>query len=127
MVLEVGLVHHIVDESCHVLHSCCIGCRIRTVEREVEVEIRELLLDCREVFEVECLHESPRSIEEVNFLLGLQGLEKLHNVAAERCHTCTATHEDILLRIRIVLRKKELSERTADNHLVTRLACEHIG
>ena len=97
MVLQISLVHHVVNEACHILHSCCIGCRIRTVESEVEVEVRELLLNLCEVIEVECLNESTRSVEVVNLFLCLESLEELHDVAAQRCHTCSTTDKDILL------------------------------
>ena len=48
-------------------------------------------------------------------------------MASQRSHTGATTHEDIFLRIRIVLRKKELTERTGDPNLVARLAGEDIG
>ena len=97
MVLQIGLVHHVVNEACHVLHAGCISCRIRTVEGEMEVEVRELLLDLGIVLEVEGLDKASRTVEEMNFLLGLEGLEEMHDVASERCHTCTSTDEYILL------------------------------
>ena len=127
MVLEVGLVHHVVYEAGHILDSCCISCRIRTVKGKMEVEVREIPLDLCEVFKIECLDKAAGSIEEVYFATGLQGLEEVHDVASERSHAGTTTDEDIFLRIRIILRKKELTERTGDPDLVTRLAREDIG
>ena len=97
MLLEICLVHDIVNESCHILHSSCIGCRIRTVESEVEVEVRELLLDFSIILEVECLFQATCTIEEVDLLLGLESLEQMHDVASERSHTCTTTDEDVFL------------------------------
>ena len=110
MVLKVGLVHNIVNETSYIRNAGCISCRVRTVE--VELEVRELSLDLSEVLKVECLDECTCSIEEMHCLLGLKGLEELHNVAAERSHTCSTTHEDVLLAVRVILRKKELSVRT---------------
>ena len=126
MLLEVGLIHHIVHKACNILDSCCICCRIRTVESEMEVEVRELLLDFSEILEVEGLDEGACTVEEVNRLAGLESLEELHNVAAQRSHTCTASDEDVLLGVRVVLRKEEVTERTAYHNLVARLAGEDV-
>ena len=100
------------NETSYIRNAGCISCRVRTVEGEVELEVRELSLDLSEVLKVECLDKCTCSIEEVHCLLGLKGLEELHNVAAERSHTCSTTHEDVLLAVRVILRKKELSVRT---------------
>ena len=64
VVLEIGLVHHIVNETCRVLDSSGVSCRIRTVKGQMEVEVRELLLDLGVVLKVECLDKAARSIEE---------------------------------------------------------------
>ena len=126
MLLEVGLIHHIVHEACGVLHAGSICCRVRTVKGKVELEVRELLLDLCEVLEIEGLHEGACAIEEADLATGLEGLEELHDVAAERSHTGTTAHEDVLDIVRIVLRKEELSVWAADGNLVTRLACEDV-
>ena len=97
MVLEIGLEHHIVNEARSVLDTGCICCRVRTVKSKMEVEVRELCLDFCVVLKIECLHKVAGSIEEMNLLLCLEGLEELHDVAAERCHTGSTSHEDILL------------------------------
>ena len=60
VVLQIGLVHHVVNEACHVLHAGCISCRIRTVEGEMEVEVRALLLDPGIVLAVEGLDNACR-------------------------------------------------------------------
>ena len=80
MVLEVGLVHHVVDEACGILHSCRVCRRIRTVASAVEVEVREFLLDFREILEVEGLDKGAGSVEEVDLTLCLEGLEEVHDV-----------------------------------------------
>ena len=67
MVLEVGLVHHVVDEAGGVLHAGGVGGRVRTVEGQGEVEVRELLLDLGEVLQIEGLDEV-RCCERVAFL-----------------------------------------------------------
>ena len=92
----------------------------------MEVEVREFFLDFREILEVERLDEGAGTVEEVDFLLGLERLEQVHDVAAERGHAGAATHEDVLLAVRI-FRKQELTVRTADPHLVAWLAREHVG
>ena len=97
VLLKICLVHHIVNETCNILDSCFICCRIRTVESKVEVEVRELFLDFSIVFEVECFLQATCTIEEVDLLLGLEGLEEMHDVASERSHTCTTTDEDVFL------------------------------
>ena len=127
MVLEVGLIHDIVHEARGVFHAGCVCCGIRTVEGQGEVEVREFLLDLGEILQVEGLDEGACAVEEPDRLLGPERLEKMHDVAAERGHTGAAADEDILLRVRIVLRKEELSVRAADHHLVTFLAGEDIG
>ena len=93
----------------------------------MEVEVRELLLDLGVVLKVECLDKTAGTVEEMNLLPGLEGLEQMHDMASQRSHAGATTHEDIFLRIRIVLRKKELTERTGDPNLVARLAGEDIG
>lgn len=124
VVFEVGLVHYIVDEAGNIFHACCICCGIGTVESKMEVEIREILLNFGEVFKIEGLDKRTRAVEEMYLTTGLESLEELHDVAAERCHAGAAAHEDVFLIVGIVLREEELSVRTADHHLVTRLAVE---
>ena len=126
MILEVCFIHYVVYETCRVLDTCCICCRVRTVKGEIELEVRELLLDLSEVFKIEGLDKCTSSVEEADLAACLEGLEELHDVAAKRSHTCTTTHEDVLHIVRIVLREEELSVRTADSYLVTRLAREDV-
>ena len=113
-------------ESGRIWNSRRVCRRVRTVKRKMELEVRELLLELREVFEIECLDESACTIEEVDLASCLERLEELHDVAAERCHTGAAADEYVLDVVRVVLREEELSVRAADHHLVARLAREDI-
>ena len=97
VILQICLVHDVVYEACHILHARCISCRVRAVKSEMEVEVRELLLNLSIILEVEGLDKASRTIEEVYFLLGLEGLEEMHDVAPERCHAGTTTDEYIFL------------------------------
>ena len=94
---------------------------------EGKVEVREFPFDFCEIFEIERLDEGTCSIEEADGLFGLEGLEKVHDMAPERCHSGATTNEDLFLGIRIIGREEELSVRAADHDLVTRLAGENIG
>ena len=42
VILQISFIHHIVNETCGILHACCIGCGIRTVQSQMEVEVREV-------------------------------------------------------------------------------------
>ncbi len=126
VVLEVGLIHNIMYKSGGVGHSGGICRRVRTVESEVELEVRELFLDLGEIFKIESFHEAARSIEEVHGAGGLHGLEEMHYVAAQRGHTGTAAHEDVFHVDGIILRQEELSERAADGDFVAGFAGEYI-
>ena len=55
MVFKVCVAHAVDGEACIVFHTCCIGLRVRTVEREVHVEVGEFLLQFPEVFKEERL------------------------------------------------------------------------
>ena len=92
----------------------------------MELEVREFFLDGCKVVKVECLHKGTGSVEEVNGASGLDGLEEFHNVAAERCHTGAAADKDVFDVLRIVLRKEEFAVRSADGHLVARLAGKDV-
>ena len=120
VILQVGLVHHIVDKARGVLDTGGVRGGIRTVESEVELEVRELPLDLGEVLKIEGLDKGARSVEEAHLAAGLQSLEEVHDMAPQRGHTGSTANEYVLLLLGIVLRKKELSERTADPNLVAR-------
>ncbi len=115
------------DKAGGVLHACSICCGIRTVQGQGEVEVREFLLDLCEVFKIEGFHQGAGSVEEAHGLFGLERLEQVHDVAAERCHTGAAAHKDVFLSVGIVLREKEFSVRAGNHHLVSGFAGEHIG
>ena len=72
MILEVGLVHHVVYKTGRVLDTRCISGRIRTVKSQMEVEVREVLLDLGKVLKVERLDKTAGTVEEMNLLLGLE-------------------------------------------------------
>ena len=112
MLLEVSLEHYVVYETSNIWYTCCISLRIRSVECEVELEVRELLLDCVIVIEVESLLKGACSIEEVNLAVSLFCVEQMHDVASHRSHTRTTTYEDELLVCRKILWKEELTVRT---------------
>ena len=80
VLLEVCLVKHVVNEACNIRYTCLVSLRIWTVQSEVELEVRELLLDLLEVLEVECLLQRTSTIEEINLTAGLNGLEEVHDV-----------------------------------------------
>ena len=74
MVLEVGLVEDVVNEADLVVHSCCIGLGILTVEGQMELEVGELALYLVEVLEVEGLLQAAGTVEEVDLAGCLLGL-----------------------------------------------------
>ena len=113
-------------EAGSILDSGSVCRRVGTVEREVELEVREFLLDFREVLEVECLHERAGSVEEADLASCLEGLEQVHDVAAQGSHTGTAADEDVFEVLGVVLGEQELSVGTAYDYLVTWLARKHI-
>ena len=45
MVLQISFVNHVVYETCRILHTGCVCSRVRTVERQVEFEVREIFLN----------------------------------------------------------------------------------
>ena len=53
MILQVSFVNYVVNESRSVLHACSISSRVRTVESQMESEIREVLFDLQEIFQIE--------------------------------------------------------------------------
>ena len=73
MILEVCFIHYVVYETCRVLDTCGICCRVRTVKGEMELEVRELLLKLGEVFKVEGLDKCTSSIEEADLAAWLRG------------------------------------------------------
>ena len=75
-----------------VLHASGIGCRIGTVERQMEVEVGILLLQSQEVVEIEHLVVGAGAIEVVHLaVLGVEGLGHVHNLGTQRSHIGTTT------------------------------------
>ena len=127
MVLEVVFVQYVVHESCGVFLPGGIGFGIRTVEGQIEREVRELLFDFVELVDVRSLFQSTCAVPERHGAFGLFGLEQVHDVAAHRSHPSAPADEDQLLRIGQVVRQEEFAVRTRDGHLVARLAAENVG
>ena len=63
VILEIGVVHHLMHKSRRICHSGSIGSRVGTVERKVELEVREILLKLEEIFEIEHFVECASTIE----------------------------------------------------------------
>ena len=113
------------DESRRIFHACGIGGRVGTVEREVEVEIREFLLQTEEIFEIENLVQRTRTVEIMHFAVGrLQSLGHVHNLGTQRSHSCASTDPNHLL-FRVEMRM-EVAKRTAHRHLVAGFQRENI-
>ena len=130
MVLQVGLVHHVVDKASGVGHACCVGCRVGTVERKVEVEVGIFLLDAVEVVEIEYFVERTRTIEIVHRTVGgMQGLCHVHDLRTQRSHTGTTAYPDhlgFLCHLGRVFLDMELAIGTRHDDLVARLEGEDI-
>lgn len=43
VVFQISLIHHVMHKARSVLHACCVCGRIRTVQSQMEMEIREIL------------------------------------------------------------------------------------
>ena len=84
MLLEVGVAHHWSNEARSVLYTQCISLRIWTVQCQVEVEVRELLLQLQEVLQEEYLVNSTSAIEVVHLAIGSLTLFKLNDGRNDR-------------------------------------------
>ena len=125
MLLEVGVAHDRSDEARGVLDTELVCLRVRTVERQVEMEVRELLLQSEEIVEEEDFVDSTCAVEIVHLTVtAVAGLEHVHDLRTERCHTSSTTNPDHLLLA--VINRTELTVRTAHAHLVTRFEREDI-
>ena len=125
MVLQIGVQHDLMDEARSVLDSSCIGCRIRTVQSQVEVEVRILFFQAQEVVEIEYLVQCTSTIEIVHLTIGgMQRLGHVHDLSAQRSHTSTTTNPNhLLLRVEVWV---EVAIRTTHNHLIARLQREDV-
>ncbi len=87
VVLEVGLVHDVVDEARGVGYASFVGCGVGTVEGEMEVEVGEILLELTEVVEVEDLVEGAGAVEVVHLSVGaMERTRQVHNLSTQRSH-----------------------------------------
>ena len=92
VLLEVSITHHRSDESGRVLHAKAISLRIRTVKRQVEVEVRELLLHLQEVLHEEDLVDGTGAVEVMHLTIrSVERLQHMHDLRTERSHTGTTT------------------------------------
>ena len=101
MLLEVCIAHNRSYEARSIFDSCCICLWIWTVEGEMEVEVREVLLKLEEVIEEWNFLKSTRTIEVVHWTLTIlwsntMSLEHVHDLCTERSHTGTTTYPDHL-------------------------------
>ena len=88
MVLEVGVVHHVVDEAGCVGYAGFVGCGVGTVESQMEVEVGEVLLELMEVVEVEDFVEGAGTVEVVHLSVGaVERAREVHNLCTKRSHT----------------------------------------
>ena len=71
VVLQIVFVQHVVHEANLVVHARRVGCGIGTIERQMELEVGELLLDGVEIFQIESLLQRTRAVPERNGTLGL--------------------------------------------------------
>ena len=126
MLVEVEPSHFGGHETGAVLHALLVGDRIGPVEGEVELEVREFLLDGPVILEVEGLGEAAGAVEEGNLALGLHGMEEVHDVAAERGHAGAAAHEHVLGLDWVVFRQEEVPEGAADGDLVAGMPGVHV-
>ena len=76
VLLEVGVAHYWSNEAWSILHAQCISLRIWTVQSQVEVEVRELLLQLQEVFQEEYLINCTSAIEVVHLAIGSLTISK---------------------------------------------------
>ena len=125
MILQVGVVHHLMNEACGVLHACGIGSRVGTVEGEVEMEVGVFLLQSEEVVELEHFVKGACAIEVVHLTIGsVQSLGHVHDLSAQRSHTGTTTYPNHLA-IRVEMRM-EVAVRSTHHYLVAWLQGEDV-
>lgn len=115
VLLEVGVAHHWCYEAWGVFDACSISLWIRTVEGEMEMEVREVLLELQEVIEEWYLFECACSVEVVHwaltvFILDAVAFEHVHNLRTEWRHAGTAAYPDHLTTGAVLW--TELSVRT---------------
>ncbi len=95
VVLEVGLVHNVVDEAGGVGYAGFVGCWVGTVEGQMEVEVGEVLLELTEVVEVEDLVEGAGAVEVVHLSVGaMERAREVHNLSTQRSHAGATAYPD---------------------------------
>ena len=125
MILEVGVVQDVVNESSGVLHACGIGGRIGSVEGEVEGEVGVFLLYGQEVVEVEDFVQGASAVEVGHLPIArVERLGHVHNLCAQGGHTgATADPDHLVLGIED---RVEVAIGAAHFDLVTRLEGEDV-
>ena len=114
------------DEARRVLHASRVGSGVWTVERKVESEVGELLLQLEEILQVEHLIQGTSAIEVRHLAVcRMQGLCHVHDLRTERSHTRTTT-DPHHLTFRIEDRM-EIAIRATHQHLVARFEGKDIG
>ena len=80
VLLEIGVAQDWSNEACGIFNTQSVCLRIWTVQCQVEMEVRILLLQCQEVLHEEYLINSTSTIEIVHLtVLGRKGLKHVHN------------------------------------------------
>ena len=126
MRFEISIAHHRSNEAGSVLHAHGICLGIGTIEREVEVEVGEILLELEEIFEEEDFIDSTRAVEIVHFAVThVFRLEQVHDLRTKRSHTGT-TADPNHFTFRIVVRV-ELTVRTTHHHFVAGFQTKDVG
>ena len=125
MLLEVGVAHNRSDEARGVLDTELVCLRVRTVQRQVEMEVRELLLQREEIVEEEDFVDSTCAVEIVHLTVAaVAGRQHEQDPRAQRGHTGSTTNPNHLLLT--IVNRTELAIRTAHAHLVARFEREDI-
>ena len=113
------------NESGSVFYTSCICYRVRTVQSQVEVEVREVFFQSKEVFQIEYFVQCTSTVEVVQFAVcSMQCTSHMHNLCTKRSHTGTTTDPNhFFLRIEDWV---EVSVRTTHQHLVTRFQSKDV-
>ena len=81
MVLQISLIDYLMNETCRIANACCICCRIRTVECQMELEVREILFYLQEVFQIEHFVQRTCTVEVVHgTICDVQCLCQVHDL-----------------------------------------------
>lgn len=135
MVLEVCLVHDVVDKARGVGHTCSIGCRVGTVEGKMEMEVGVIPLELAEVVEIEDLIEGARAVEVVHrSVAAVESACEMHYLRTEGSHAGTTANPNHLVAMGVVVptavlgsTDMEVAVRAGHYDLVARLEREDIA